>query len=170
MTKSEFVKRFGSIFEHSPWVAERVYDAQNVEDTNAQDWRAEGLHNDMCTVFDKASQEERLGVLRAHPDLAGKLAQAKRLTAASTAEQASAGLDMLTDEERAMFTALNTDYVAKFAFPFIICVRDYDKAGILEAFQKRLKGTRDAEFQIACAEVKRIAWHRLQAATESPSA
>ena len=102
-------------------------------------------------------------VLRAHPDLAGKLAAARRLTADSTAEQASAGLDALTDAERAEFTALNEAYTAKFGFPFIIAVRDHDKAGILAAFRRRLDQDRDSEFAEACKQVERIALLRLKA-------
>ena len=103
-----------------------------------------------------------MAVLTAHPDLAGKLAQAKRLTAESTSEQASAGLDALTDAERAEFETLNTGYMEKHGFPFIIAVRDHDKAGILHAFQRRLHNTRDAEFAEACAQVERIAELRLK--------
>ena len=102
-----------------------------------------------------------MGVITAHPDLAGKLAQAKRLTAESTAEQASAGLDALTDEERATFSALNDDYQAKFGFPFIIAVRDHDKTSILAAFRARLASDRDTEFATACRQVERIAEIRL---------
>jgi allantoinase len=101
-------------------------------------------------------------VLTAHPDLAGKLAAAKRLTAESTAEQAGAGLDSLTDAERARFTELNNAYVAKFGFPFIIAVRDNDKPGILRAFDTRIGNDRAAEFATACAQVERIALLRLK--------
>jgi OHCU decarboxylase len=100
--------------------------------------------------------------LTAHPDLAGKLAQAERLTAESTAEQAGAGLNALTDEERQSFTDLNAAYVARFGFPFIIAVRDHDKASILDAFHTRLGHTRDQEFAEACHQVERIALHRLK--------
>ena len=92
----------------------------------------------LARAFRSAAEEERLGVLTAHPDLAGKLAAAKKLTAESTSEQAGAGLDALTDEERAAFTRLNEAYVAKHGFPFIIAVRDHDKAGILAAFERRI--------------------------------
>lgn len=98
-----------------------------------------------------------MGVLRAHPDLAGKLAEAKRLTAESTAEQASVGLDALTDDERATFQQLNTDYTAKFGFPFIIAVRDNTKATILEAFLRRVGNDAETEFAEACRQVERIA-------------
>jgi hypothetical protein len=99
--------------------------------------------------------------LNAHPDLAGKLAAAKRLTAESTSEQASAGLDALTDAERSAFTDLNTAYTAKFGFPFIIAVRDHDKAGILAAFRRRIDNDRETEFAEACRQVERIAELRL---------
>jgi len=102
-----------------------------------------------------------MGVLRAHPDLAGKLAAAKRLTAESTSEQASAGLDALTDAERETFTQLNTDYVAKHGFPFIIAVRDHDKASILAAFERRINNDTATEFAEACKQVERIAEFRL---------
>jgi chitin deacetylase len=114
-------------------------------------------------MFRSASAEERLGVLRAHPDLAGKLAAAKRLTPESTHEQASAGLDHLTDAERARFTDLNTAYVAKHGFPFIIAVRDNTKATILQAFETRLMNDSATEFTTACRQVERIAELRLKA-------
>ncbi|KMW56795.1 Uricase [Candidatus Rhodobacter oscarellae] len=158
MGATAFVEAFGGIFEHSPWISERAF---NSELGPAHD-RAAGLHNALCRAFRTASQDERLGVLRAHPDLAGKLAAAKRLTAESTAEQASAGLDALTDDERARFTQLNADYVAKHGFPFIIAVRDHDKARILAAFERRLEQATDAEFAEACAQVERIAELRLK--------
>lgn len=158
MDRARFVQRFGGVFEHSPWVADRAFD---LELGPAHD-SATGLHNALCRVFRSASAEERLGVLAAHPDLAGKLAQAKRLTADSSREQASAGLDALTDAERAEFQQMNTAYVAKHGFPFIIAVRDNTKASILAAFQARLAHDRAAEFATACAQVERIAALRLK--------
>jgi OHCU decarboxylase len=131
-----FVARYGGVFEHSPWIAERAFDA------GARGASAGAVHAALCAAFRAASEEERLGVLNAHPDLAGKLAAAKRLTAESTSEQASAGLDALTDAERAAFTELNTAYTAKFGFPFIIAVRDHDKAGIMAAFRRRIDNDR----------------------------
>jgi OHCU decarboxylase len=101
-------------------------------------------------------------VLKAHPDLAGKLARAKRLTAESSAEQASAGLDALTDGERARFTELNTAYVDRFGFPFIIAVKGLTKADILAAFERRIANARDEEFATACRQVERIALLRLK--------
>ncbi len=158
MTRERFVERFGSIFEHSPWIAERAFD---LELGPAHD-SAAGLHSALARVFRSASREERLGVLNAHPDLAGKLAAAKRLTAESTAEQASAALDALTDDERATFQRLNADYVAKHGFPFIIAVRDNTKASILAAFGTRIGNDTETEFTTACKQVERIAELRLK--------
>ena len=158
MDRDAFVARFGAVYEHSPWVAERAW---ALELGPAHD-RPAGLANALARVFRTATPEERLAVLTAHPDLAGKLAQAKRLTDDSTAEQASAGLDALTDAERAQFTGLNAAYVAKHGFPFIIAVRDHDKAGILAAFERRIGNDTDTEFAEACKQVERIARLRLE--------
>ncbi len=158
MTQDAFVDHFGSIFEHSPWIAERAF---ALELGPAHD-RAPGLHAAMARMFRAASGEERLGVLNAHPDLAGKLAAAKRLTAESSAEQAGAGLDALTDEERAAFSDLNGRYVKKFGFPFIIAVKGLTKDAILDAFRTRIDNDRPTEFETACRQVERIALLRLR--------
>lgn len=157
MDRQTFVAEFGGIFEHSPWIADRAWELESgpTHDT------AQGVHSLLSRVFRTASEEERLGVLTAHPDLAGKLAAAKRLTIESSAEQASVGLDELTDEERETFTELNTNYTTKFGFPFIIAVRDNTKASIMEAFQRRIESDRDTEFAEACRQVERIAELRL---------
>ncbi len=157
MDKPAFVAAYGGIFEHSVWVAER---AHALELGPAHD-SAAGLHNALCRAFRTASGDERLGVLTAHPDLAGKLAAAKRLTEESTSEQASAGLDALTAQEHADFSRLNTAYTEKFGFPFIIAVRDHDKASILAAYERRIANDRDTEFAEACRQVERIAEFRL---------
>src|SRR5690606_37480632 len=120
------------------------------------------LHNALARAFRSATPEERLGVLTAHPDLAGKLAAARRLTPESTVEQASAGLDALTDEERATFTELNMRYVEKFGFPFIIAVKDNTEDSMLAAFRKRIESSRDEEFATACKQVERIAFLRFK--------
>ena len=158
LDQADFVAHYGSIFEHSPWIAERAWGSElaPVNDT------AIGLHFALRTQFRLASTEERLAVLRAHPDLAGKLAAAQRLTAASTEEQASAGLDALTDEERAEFSRLNTAYVEKFGFPFIIAVKDNTKASILSAFHARIDNDAQTELATASAQVERIALLRLK--------
>jgi OHCU decarboxylase len=158
MDQARFVDLYGSVFEHSPWIATR---AHGLELSPAHDTAA-GLHNALCRMFRSASEEERLGVLLAHPDLAGKLAAVKRLTAESTAEQAGAGLDALTDDERAGFIAMNTQYTEKFGFPFIIAVRDHTKASIMAAFAQRVSHDRPTEFANACKQVERIAEFRLK--------
>ena len=155
----DFSQLFGNVFEHSEWIAERAHKREMgpVHDT------ATGLHALMTQVFRAASDEEKLGVLNAHPDLAGKLAAAKRLTAASEAEQASAGLDALTDAERAKFNELNGAYVEKHGFPFIIAVRDNTKAQIMAAMERRVANDRETEFATACKQVERIAELRIRA-------
>jgi OHCU decarboxylase len=157
MDREDFVEKFGGVFEHSPWVAERAFD---LELGPAHD-SAGGLHNALCRVFRSATETERLAVLKAHPDLAGKLAAAKRLTPESTKEQASAGLDALTDAERELFSKLNSAYVTTFGFPFIIAVKGRTKDEILAAFETRIGNDRAAEFATACREVERIALLRL---------
>ncbi len=157
-SKAKFVERFGGIFEHSPWIAERAYE---LELGPAHD-NATGIHNALCRMFRSASHDERLGVLNAHPDLAGKLAAAKRLTPESTSEQSGAGLDALTDDERTTFQTLNAQYVARHGFPFIIAVRDNTKQTILRAFEKRIANDSVTEFVEACKQVERIAELRLK--------
>lgn len=157
MTQREFIEQFGGIFEHSAWIAERAF---ALELGPAHDTAA-GMHSALARMFRSASHEKRLGVLNAHPDLAGKLAAADRLTAESTSEQASAGLDALTDAERVQFTSLNKAYVAKHSFPFIIAVKDHSKEGIIRAFQTRIANDTATEFTTACKQVERIARIRL---------
>ena len=158
MSRDAFVRKFGGIYEHSPWVAERVHRAE----MGAVHDSARGLARRMAQIFRSADDQARLEVLRAHPDLAGKLAAAKKLTAESTSEQASAGLDSLTDAERAEFTRLNDAYVARHGFPFIIAVRDYDKPGIQAAMRARVDNNTETERAEAEKQVMRIAELRLK--------
>lgn len=158
MDRAAFVAAFGHVFEHSPWVAEAAWDAGLPADADS----AAGLHRALCAALAPAPADAKLALLRAHPDLAGKLAQAGRLTAESTSEQASAGLDRLTDAERTTFTQLNDAYTSKFGFPFIIAVKGLSKADILAAFQRRLGNDRAAELTTALAQVERIALLRLK--------
>ncbi|MEM6678195.1 MAG: allantoinase PuuE [Pseudomonadota bacterium] len=160
LDRAAFVATYGGIFEHSPWIAEEAwtFGIGGAQDT------ATGLHAALRTRFRLASPERRLAVLRAHPDLAGRLAEARRLTPESMAEQASAGLDTLTDGERARFQELNAAYTARFGFPFIMAVKGRTKAEILAAFEARLGNDAETEFATACTEVERIARLRLDAA------
>ncbi|MGC1497500.1 MAG: allantoinase PuuE [Sulfitobacter sp.] len=158
MDRETFVAEFGGIFEHCAWVADGAFDLE----LGPTHDNAKGVHQMLARVFRSADENARLGVLTAHPDLAGKLAEAKQLTAESTAEQASVGLNELTDQERATLTDLNTAYTSKFGFPFIIAVRDNTKASIIEAFKRRINHDRDTEFAEACKQVERIAALRLE--------
>ncbi|WP_254684348.1 2-oxo-4-hydroxy-4-carboxy-5-ureidoimidazoline decarboxylase [Sphingomonas haloaromaticamans] len=119
-------------------------------------------HADLMAVVAEATDEERLALIRAHPELAGKTAIDRTLTDASAAEQASAGLDRLTPEEFARFNDLNAAYRTRFRFPFIICVRLTDKAGILAAMERRLANDRDTEIATAIAEIGKITALRLK--------
>ncbi|MFD1328908.1 2-oxo-4-hydroxy-4-carboxy-5-ureidoimidazoline decarboxylase [Mycoplana ramosa] len=157
--REDFITRFGGVFEHSPWIAERAFDAGTV----IEPLTASGVHRTLTAQFRAATPEEQLGVLRAHPDLAGKLAIAGELTEDSRKEQAGAGLDRLSTEEHARFTALNTAYVEKFGFPFIIAVKGLTKDDILAAFEMRIGNSREQEFETAKAQVERIARLRLEA-------
>lgn len=155
--RESFITQFGGVFEHSPWVAERAFD---------QDFdivlTADAVHAALVAVFRSASYAERLAVLRAHPDLAGKLAIAGGLTEDSKAEQASAGLDRLTASEHARFSELNIAYTVKFGFPFIIAVKGLTKDDILAAFQRRIDNSPEEEFETASAQVEKIALLRLR--------
>lgn len=158
LSRADFVARFGGIFEHSPWVAEGAFDRGLTPATD----RPEGLHAAMVAVMREADREKLLALINAHPDLAGKLQAAGRLTADSTREQSSAGLDMLTDAERARFTQLNDAYKARFGFPFIMAVKGRNKAEILAAFEYRLNNDPDQEFRTALAEIEKISLLRLK--------
>lgn len=158
LSREDFVARFGGIFEHSPWVAEGAYDKGLGPESDS----AEGLHADMVAIMRAAPKDKLLALINAHPDLAGKLHAAGRLTADSTREQSSAGLDMLTDEERTRFTKLNDAYKERFGFPFILAVKGKTKDDVLEAFETRLHHSPDQEFTTALEQIEKIALLRLQ--------
>lgn len=141
-----------ALFEHSPWVEARA-DARPATGDR---------HADLMAVVHAASADEQLALIRAHPELAGKAAIDRILTAASAAEQASAGLDQLSEAEFARFHALNAAYRERFDFPFIICVRLTDKAGILAAMEQRLRNDRESEIATAIAQIGEIVRLRLE--------
>ena len=156
-SKEKFVARFGGIYEHSPWVAERAAPvAASADDVDT-------IARVMADCVDNASREEQLALIRAHPDLAGKAHIAGELTAASTREQANAGLDQCTPEEYARFQTLNRDYHEKFDFPFVMAVSGSSRSQILDAFERRLQNDRITEFETALAEIHTIARLRLEA-------
>ncbi len=156
-----FLACLGGVFEHSPWVAEKAYPGRPFRDRDA-------LHAVLMQVVRQAGEAEQIALLRAHPDLAGKAARTGTLTADSTAEQAGAGLDNLTDSEFCRFHALNTAYTAKFGFPFILAVKGYDKTSILAAFERRLENSAEEERETAIEQVGRIARFRLDALLDAP--
>ena len=141
-----------ALFEHSPWVEARA-DAQT---SSGDHWA------DLMAVVRAATAEEQLALIRAHPELAGKVAIDGTLTEASAAEQASAGLDRLTRAEFEHFHALNAAYRARFDFPFIICVRLTDKAGILAAMERRLDHDSETEIATAIEQIGEIVRLRLK--------
>ncbi|MEO0730006.1 MAG: allantoinase PuuE [Pseudomonadota bacterium] len=158
LPEQQFVETFGGVFAYSPWVAERAWKSElgPAHDT------AVGLHSALARVFRSASPDERLAVLKSHPDFVGKSSAAGHLTAEPLAEQASAGLHALTDDERATFQELNAAYVKRFGFPFIIAVRGLTTQQIMSAFRERLNRTAEDEFAEACRQAEGIALRRLQ--------
>lgn len=162
-TIDAFVRRYGGIYEHSPWVAEEAADIA------ADCTSVERIAAIMADCVDNASTERQLALIRAHPDLAGKAQVAGELTAASTTEQTRAGLDSCTAAEYARFQELNDRYHEKFGFPFVMAVRHSTRAEILAAFEQRLGNDATTEFETALAEIHKIARLRLQAlqATET---
>jgi len=123
------------------------------------------MEDAVISVIGEAGPEAQLALIRAHPELGNKLAIAEDLTEASASEQASAGLDQLTAQEFDTFHALNDAYRSKFGFPFIICVRKTNKAGILAAMHARTDRTREEELSTALSEIAEIVRLRLQDVT-----
>ena len=147
----KFTLHLRPVFEHSPWVAARTFKKQPFADL-AQ------LHAALCQTVQAASQDEKLALIRAHPDLVGHIT----LTNESRAEQKSAGLDNLSKEEIARFRDFNQRYRATFDFPFVICARLNKKAAILNAFPARLENSSEQEIEIALGEICKIAELRLR--------
>lgn len=155
LSPQRFRDVLSGIFERSPWVAEAVLARRPFAGL------AE-LHDAMVASVRQATPERKLALLRAHPDLAGREAQDGTLTEASTGEQKSAGLDRLSRAEMEAIARNNEAYKRRFGFPFIICVRNHDKAGIFAAFERRLNNAPEAEFETALQEVYEIARLRLE--------
>jgi 2-oxo-4-hydroxy-4-carboxy-5-ureidoimidazoline decarboxylase len=151
---TRFMDLYGHLFEHSPWVMERAWAQRPFAD-------AEGLHAAMIRTLAGASPSERLALIRAHPELADKAAIAEGLTESSQHEQASAGLTRLSEAEYAEFQALNQAYRDRFGFPFIICVKLHDKAGILASMRERLAREPDVELHEALRQIGLISRLRL---------
>lgn len=155
MPREAFVAAFGDIAEHSPWVAETAAASRPFADRRAM---AEAFLDAVL----EAGAAKQLALIRAHPDLAGKAAIAGDLLPDSKAEQAGAGLDRLTPEEHARFTALNDAYKARFGFPFIFAVKGADKHKILAAFEERIGNDGEAELATAIRQVCNIIGFRIE--------
>jgi 2-oxo-4-hydroxy-4-carboxy-5-ureidoimidazoline decarboxylase len=155
LDRARFVELFGRVFEHAPWVAEQAFDAGPFHSIEA-------LHGAMVEAMRGAPRERQLALMRAHPDLAGRAAIAGELSAASSAEQAGAGLDQCTPTEFERFQRLNEEYKRKFRFPFILAVKGRTRAEILAAFEQRLDNPSGAEFDEALNQIARIARFRLE--------
>ncbi len=153
-SREAFLGRYGELFEHSPWVVERTWDKAPFADAKA-------LHEAFLTTLADSSLDEQLALIRAHPELADRVAQAEGLTAASAAEQSSAGLTSLTEDEYGLFHRLNASYRERFEFPFIICVRLHNKDGILRAMEDRLDNNPEQELKQALTQVGFIVGLRL---------
>lgn len=152
--EATFVNALGFIFENSPWVAARAWPARPFADVAA-------LHAAMCDVVAAAPLDERLALIRAHPDLVGRAAVAGTLSPASAGEQAAAGLDRLDPEEAEMFARYNAAYTARFGFPFVICVRENKKSAIIAGLTERTENDRATEIDTALGEIAKIARLRL---------
>ncbi len=154
--RARFCSALSEIYEHSPWVAEQTWDTGPF-----------GNLDDLAAAMDRAmraaSRDEQLALIRAHPDLAGKLALAGALTEDSSTEQAAAGLDQCTPEELTEFQALNDRYKERFTFPFIMAVRNSTRVEILDAFRRRVENDPDVEFAEALDQIATIARLRLDA-------
>lgn len=153
-TQSDFVAALANIFEYSPWVAEQAFAARPFAGVNA-------LFAAMASAVERASEELRLKLIKSHPDLADKTRRAAGLTAESSAEQNSAGLDRLSDAEYEAFERVNNAYRAKFGFPYIVCVRRHTRDSILADFERRLPNDVATETATSIAEIFRIAALRL---------
>jgi len=149
-SKGDFVAALANIFEHSPWIAEQAASLRPFAGVKA-------LFDAMKTAVDRAAPELRMALIKAHPDLADKTQRAAGLTAESSAEQNSVGLDRLSDAEYDAFERVNNAYRAKFGFPYIVCVRRHTRDSILRDFERRLPNDAKTEAQKSIEEIRRIA-------------
>ena len=154
----DFVAAFGQVFEHSPWIAGRVWDSGLDRRHDSQ----QGLYQAFRDVILEASRDEQMSLLLAHPELAAAEAEAEDLTPHSRNEQRGAGLDRCRPDEFVEFQQLNEAYRMKFGFPFIVAVKGLDRRQILDRFRSRLQNTPATEFREALEQVIRIGYFRLE--------
>ena len=158
LNQAKIINLLGGIYEHSPWVADILFSQGIKSQDNDIDFLAERMRK----IVEASSKKMKLNLLKAHPELAGKLAISGNLTKNSTDEQASAGLDQCSKEEFSEFSKLNFEYTEKFGHPFIIAVRGLTRSEILTSFNDRLDNDREKEFSTAMEEVHKIARLRLE--------
>lgn len=157
LDRAQFLQMQGRVYEHSPWIAEALWD----RGLKPEHDEVEPLHRDLAAIVDAAPRDKQLALLDAHPDLAGRLAMRGELTVESISEQAGAGLDKCSADEFRRFTELNGAYKAKFGFPFILAVKGKGRVEILQNFEQRIHNSPDVEFRTALGEVHKIALLRL---------
>lgn len=153
---SRFISRYGGIYEHSPWVAERVVAMHGKLDDIGQ------IRDLMAKVVDDASTEEKVKLIQNHPELVIRQQDQERLTPESRQEQKNAGLDSFAPEDVARFAILNKNYREKFGFPFVIAVWGKTQFEILAAFESRIRNDLETEFSNAMNEIHKIASMRLE--------
>jgi OHCU decarboxylase len=159
---ASFLSEFGSVYEHSPWVAEGVFEQAMDDCLDTTTLAADELIKRFESVFMAASRDRQMATLRAHPTLACALDEREQLTVDSISEQSGAGLDLCSAAEFAEFARLNTAYSEKFGFPFIIAVKGLDRQDILNAFRLRVQNDAGPEFTSALNQVCRIAGFRIK--------
>lgn len=164
-SKEEILDFLGGVYEHSPWVAEQFY-AEHIEPAKSEVRMSNvrEIFHTMSNIVNNSSREQKLTLLRSHPDLCEKVEKLATLTKESQIEQSSAGLDTLTDGEKARFAGMNTKYREKFGFPFILAARNVTKYTVLSAIEGRLNLSEETEFSGALFQVQKIAWMRILAA------
>lgn len=154
MSEQQFVTTIGHVFEHSPWIAQRTFAKRPFDSITS-------LHERLVDTVRMSSDDEKLDLIRAHPDLVGTMAREADVTRESTAEQRAAGLTALSADEVRQFYEYNAAYRERFGFPFVICARQNKKEAILAEFPLRLRNARAQEIDTAIGEIYKIAWLRL---------
>ncbi|MBK9656879.1 MAG: 2-oxo-4-hydroxy-4-carboxy-5-ureidoimidazoline decarboxylase [Rhodanobacteraceae bacterium] len=154
LSQADFTAALAGIFEHSPWIPEATWPRRPFASVDE-------LHAQMCATLAAADLDAKLALIRAHPELAGKLAIRGELTDASLREQAGAGLNQCSPEEFSRLTELNAAYIARFGFPFILAVRGHDRDSIIANMAARVANEREVEIATALAQIERIAGFRL---------
>jgi OHCU decarboxylase len=155
LSEDAFMRHFGGLYEHSPWVAVGAWRRRPFDSL-------EDLRDAFERTVSDAPAERRLALIRSHPELAGREAGEGTLTAESSGEQASAGLNRLSAEEVAGLAQLNAAYQEKFGFPMVVAVREHTKASIFAQAKARLAKPRDQELAHALDQIFRIAGLRLR--------